>query len=207
MKKIPFTILLALVATQAFAQGDKAADPDKYTNVSVNTARAPWAYITTSTGFNNNTGILGFSIDVPIGRKLSIEAGPGMGTWNYKAYAGIRYYLKPHQRGFAFGTGLTYCTGLRNDEHDLKTIYGYSEQIEYDKNPQTNILFAAYKYWNLGRRYNRIYMELGWSVPLTGGSKISQLSGAPMSSSQRNGIESSAPGGLIVAMGFSFGMH
>ena len=41
MKKIPFTILLAFVATQVFAQGDKAAEPDKYTNTPVNTSRAP----------------------------------------------------------------------------------------------------------------------------------------------------------------------
>ena len=144
---------------------------------------------------------------MPVSKSVSIDAGPGTGTWGYKVYLGAKYYLRPCHRGFAFGAGFTYCPGVHNDQHDLTTIYGISEPVVYNKNPLTNILFAAYKYWNLGRGYNRIYMELGWSVPLGNYDKVTQVAGDPISSDTRHALNSNAPGGPILAAGFSFGMH
>lgn len=207
MKKSVFTILITLIALNVSAQ-DKTVTTgeDKQESTEAKPAHSPAIYITTSTGINNNTGLLGFSFDVPISSNVVLDGGVGAGTWNAKVYAGVKYYLKPHQRGFAFGTGLTYCSGLYDDQHTLNTIYG-NESIEYNKNPQTNILFAAYKYWTLGQKYNRFYVELGWSVPLTGGDKITQLSGDPITSNDHSNLAFWAPGGLILAAGFSFGVH
>jgi hypothetical protein len=200
MKKILSTLLIVMTVLVASAQ-------DKNMEAETKPATAPAVYISTSTGVNNNTGIFGFSFDVPVSSHVVIDAGPGASTWNYKAYAGVKYYMRPHQRGFAFGTGLTYCSGLRDDKHDLQTIYGYTEPVEYNKNPQTNILFAAYRYWTMGKKYNRFYLELGWSVSLTGGNSITQLTGDPITTHANNDLSSWTPGGLILAAGFSFGVH
>ena len=207
MKKIIFTISIAIIALNVSAQ-DKAATSveDKQEVPDAKQVHTPALYITTGTGINNNTGLLGFSFDVPLHDHVSIDGGVGASSWNSKVYAGVKYYLKPHQRGYAFGTGLTYCTGLYYDQHDLNTIWG-NESIAYNKNPQTNILFAAYRYWTMGRKYNRFYVELGWSVALTGGDKITQLTGDPITSNAHNNLVFWAPGGLILAAGFSFGVH
>ena len=140
-------------------------------------------------------------------KNISIDAGPGTGTWGDKVYAGVKYYLKPCHRGFAFGTGLTYCPGVYHHWYNVKTIYGNTENAKFNKNPQANILFAAYKYWNLGKKYNRVYAELGYSVRLTAGSKFTQLSGYPISDRSANSFNSNAPGGPILAIGISFGVH
>lgn len=203
MKKIIWTILIALAGINAYAQDNNIPSENK----TKEKGSCPKIYITTSTGINNNTGIAGFSIDVPVSQNVSIDAGPGTGTWGYKVYAGAKYYLKPCHRGFAFGTGLTYCPGVYHDKHNLTTVYGYDETIEYNKNPMLNILFAAYKYWNLGKKYNRIYVELGWSVLLTNGDRITQLTGAPISDQTLHDLGSTVPGGPIIAAGFSFGVH
>ena len=209
MKQITLTILIGIFALNVSAQDIDA--PSKHEakgeDLKLRSDGCPAIYITTSTGINNNTAILGFNFELPVSEKVAIEAGPGTGTWGYKAYAGVKYYLKPCQRGFAFGTGLTYCPGVQHSWHDVATIYGSTEDIEFKKNAQTNILFAAYKYWTLGKKYNRVYAELGWSVPLSSGDKLTQLSGDPVSSDGKSSVESSAPGGPVVAVGISFGVH
>lgn len=209
MKRITLTVLIAMIWANVLAQEKSipSENETKKRKTIVRPDHCPPIYITTGTGINNNTAILGFSFDVPVSKNVSVDAGPGTGTWGNKVYAGVKYYLRPCHRGFAFGTGFTYCPGVYHDRHDLQTIYGNTESIEYNKNPQANILFAAYKYWNLGRKYNRLYAELGWSVALSKGDKITQLSGDRMSSHTVDVLDSDAPGGPIVAVGISFGVH
>ena len=150
---------------------------------------------------------MGFSFDVPVSKNVAIDGGPGTGTWGDKVYAGVKYYVKPCHRGFAFGTGLTYCPGVHHDKHDLETIYGNTETITYNKNPLTNIFFAAYKYWSLGKQYNRVYIELGWSEQLSNKDKITQLTGDRMSENSFNSLNSGASSGPVLAFGVSFGVH
>ena len=141
MKQITLTILIGIFALNVSAQDIDA--PSKHEakgeDLKLRSDGCPAIYITTSTGINNNTAILGFNFELPVSEKVAIEAGPGTGTWGYKAYAGVKYYLKPCQRGFAFGTGLTYCPGVQHSWHDVATIYGSTEDIEFKKNAQTNI--------------------------------------------------------------------
>ncbi len=208
MKQIILILFIATLTFHALGQstGVKQIGPEKKEQ-KLKRAHYPAFYITTSTGINNNTGVLGFSFDVPVSKNISIDAGVGAGSWNNKIYAGVKYYLDPFHRGFAFGTGLTYSSGLSDDRAYMTTIYGNNEWIEYNKNPQTNILFAAYKYWNMGKKYNRWYVELGWSVRVTGGSIVTQLTGDPLDRVTLNTLELFAPGGLIAGVGMSFGVH
>ena len=209
MKKIPLTILIALIGVSAFAQSTdvQTENVSKKKKTIVRPAHCPAIYVTTGTGINSNTGILGFSFDVPVSKNVSIDAGPGTGTWGYKVYAGAKYYLRPCHRGFAFGAGLTYCPGVYHDQASMETIFGNNEVVTYNKNSRTNMLFAVYKYWSLGKKYNRFYLEFGWSVPLDHTDKITQVDGDPMTSKSLHDLGSTAPGGPIIAAGFSFGMH
>lgn len=211
MRKIALTVLIGISAMNVSAQ-DRTYSPDHETETVVKKKivrpeHGPGMYITTSTGINNNTGIMGFSFDVPVSKKVSIEAGPGQGAWGSKIFAGAKYYTKPFQRGFAFGAGLAYCRGVHRDRHDLETVYGTTESIVYNKNPQTSMLFTAYKYWNLGKKHNRFYIETGWSTPLSHNDKITQLSGHKMSRREMDHLSSAIQEGPIVVVGFSLGVN
>ena len=86
---------------------------------------------------------------------------------------------------------------------NLETIYGTTEEVGLNLNPQTNIFFAAYHYWNLGKRYNRFYIEPGYSIPLST-VKYVQKTGDPITSESAHRIKLTSPGGIIISAGFSF---
>ncbi|MES2701964.1 MAG: hypothetical protein V4649_04950 [Bacteroidota bacterium] len=205
MKHIVSTLSVALLALNVSAQDVQPEQQKKREKVRLD--RGPAMYITTSTGINNNTGVVGFNFELPVSPHVTIDGGPGTGTWNHKLYIGAKYYLRPAQRGFAFGTGITHATGTRGNSYWATTVYGDRRLIRFNKNPQTNAFFAAYKYWSLGKQYNRFYAQLGWSLPLSAGDKITQLSGPATTQDSKNSIASAAPGGPILAVGVSFGVH
>lgn len=208
MRKICVIVLVAMMAFRVSGQDMQSGSID----VPVNDSRTkPYKdaviYIATSTGINNNTGIIGFSFELALNDRLYIDAGPGTGTWGNKVYGGIKYFLKPGHKGFAFGAGLTYCPGVHHGTYDIQTVYGNNEQVELNKNPQSNILFAAYKYWKIGQRSNRLFAELGWSAQLSAGDKITQVTGDQISEHTTRAISSEAPGGPVLAFGVLFGLH
>jgi len=217
MKKIALTIFTLLFGLHVIAQqtdnpGRKQEttptkrEPRKRKEIK-RPLRCPAIYIGTSSGINNNTGYIGGSIDFPIAKFFSVEGGIGTSTWGIKVSAMGKYYLSPCQRGWAFGVGVTHSTGLQNfEDKNLETVNG-TEDVTLNLNPQTNICLAAFYYWNLGRRYNRFYLEAGWSVPLSTGNKFDQLTGDPLTNNSVNALNLISPGGLIIAAGFSFGVH
>ena len=209
MKSYILSILICLVGVPVFAQNNNEP-PRKETkkrDALIRPNICPSIYITTSTGINNNTGVAGLSFDVPIEKYLSAELGAGRSTWGYKLYLGGKYYTKPCHRGWAIGTGITYNTGIDGFQQNMTTIYNTTETVTFNLHSESNVLIAAYYYWNLGKRYNRFYLEFGYSVPLSNQSKYDQISGDPVNNTSANAIKLLAPGGLIAAVGFSFAIH
>lgn len=203
-------LLISLVSTYTFAQ-DNADEPPKKTTKSrvaiLRPKKCPKAYITTSTGINNNTGLVGFNFDIPFAGTYAIDAGAGISSWGYKMAIAGKYYFSPCQRGWAIGLGFTQNTGIDKYTGSMETVSGTTEQVEVDLHPQTNLFLSAYHYWNLGKRYNRFYTQFGWSIPLSGGDRYKQVGGNPISESSRNTLDLLAPHGLIAAVGFSFGIY
>jgi len=215
MKKIALFCLTLLLAFSVFAQDTdervkrKEDKPSKKEAVKPKISRplrCPNFYIGVSTGLNNNIGLLGICFDVPVGKNYSVDGGVGISTWGYKFAASGKYYLQPCQRGWAFGAGVTYSTGLQNTQQNLENTNNVTEEVGLNLHPQTNIFLAAYRYWNLGQKYNRVYLELGWSAPLTSGSRFDQVSGEPINATSVSTMNLLSPGGLIIGFGFSFGV-
>jgi hypothetical protein len=208
MKKAMLLLIVLLPGILTYAQSNGGTESGREGFKSHHAKDAPF-YITVSSGLNNNTGIFGVTLELPVSKNVSLEAGIGEGTWGYKAYLGGKYFLRPHHLGWAFGAGITYCGGLNNFQENLNTVSGYTEPVVLDLNPQTNFMLAAYRYWRLGRGANRIYMELGYSVRLTGGDLFDQQDNGsdPIDDNSANTIKLLAPGGLIAALGFSFGIR
>ncbi len=208
MRKLILVLIAASTGMHAFAQGEDnpPLKSTKPRSAIVRPSHCPKIYITTSTGINNNTGVVGFNFEMPVDKNISVDAGAGISTWGSKVTASGKYYLNPCQRGWAFGLGFTYNTGIDGYESKMETIYG-KELVKMNLQSCTNIFFAAYRYWNLGKRYNRFFLEFGWSVPLSGGNRYEMVYGDPLSDASRQAMNILSPGGPIVACGFSFGIY
>ena len=208
MKNLMLVAILSVFFCQSHAQ-DAPADNDKNgikTQKDIRKSRCPGLYLTISTGLNNNTGLIGGSLDLAVAKYVSIDAGVGIGSWGEKFALGAKYYLEPCHRGWAFGGGISYETGLNNYQNNMETIDGYTEPVVLNLLPQTNLFFAAYRYWNIGKRHSRCYIELGYSKSLTT-NKWEQVGGTELSSNSVNVMNILSPGGIIVAAGFSFGLN
>lgn len=212
MRKFSLTILIAITCLNAIGQvkDEPPAKSTKHKSAIIRPSRCPKAYITTSTGLNNNTGLIGFSFDIPVEKYISVEAGagtgPGISTWGYKLAVSGKFYLSPCQRGWAFSTGLTFNTGIQGYKSTLETIYG-DETVKMNLNSQINVQLSAFHYWNLGKRNNRFYAQAGWSIPLSGGSSYEVVSYSPLSDNSKTMMSILSPGGPIIACGFSFGIY
>ncbi len=208
MKKIILFLSMALVSLNVFAQSTDGSErkPYKKEKNKATPGKCPSFFIALSTGWNNNTGIVGVNAEVPVSQHFSVDGGVGISTWGEKLYGGAKYFLKPCHFGWAFGSGITYSTGLKNFDDNLPTIDGSTEPVELQLNPQVNLMFAAYRYWALGRNKSRFYIELGYTVPLNGSNRFTQTAGTPIDDVSVETIKILSPGGIIVAVGFSFGV-
>jgi hypothetical protein len=197
MKKPLLFVLIALLSANiSIAQNRKKAPPEKDT-------RCPKVYIGFGTGINFSTGLIGFNVDVPI-KDLSLSAGAGLSSWGTKVYGEARYYFSPCNRGWALGTGLTLNTGLTNFQSDLPTTRG-TRTVTMDLNPKTNLFLCGYRFWNMGKHNNRFYLQLGYSLPLSN-DDYTIRSGDVLTSESVAAMDLVSPGGLIVGIGFSFGV-
>ncbi len=211
MRSIALSLLLAACALHSHAQTDEnnrdkrklvradKATPDKSRPVAL--------YIGLSTGINNNTGVFGIHADVPVAPNVSVDGGFGSSSWGRKFELGAKYYLKQDYRGWAFGGGLTHSSGTRHFDMNLETTSGTQEFVSMSLRPLNNVFIAAYNYWLVGRRANRMYVELGLSRSISEDRKFIQYTGSPITDRSRTVINLLSPGGLIVAFGFDLGIH
>ena len=210
MRKVLLTLLSICLGIYAIAQdgsgsshrsGMREAKSDKIRQ----NGRCPKFHLALSSGLNNNTGILGLDLEYDFTPHISGDIGGGIGSWGSKTTIGAKYFVETCHLGWAFGAGITRASGLNGYESDMQTVYGTTETVKLDLYPQTNFYIAAYKYWNLGRRYSRFYTEIGWSVALTS-DKFVQTDGSPISDNSAHVLKFIAPGGFIAGLGFCFAL-
>lgn len=193
---IPFVLLCAGLNAHGQTKADASEKPGKCQK----------AYFDLSTGINNNGGLLSIGGDIHVKEDFSLHAGAGRSLfWGYKFYFGGKYYLNPCHRGWAFGAGLTFSSGKADYETEQFTITSPDllEDVTLELLPQVNLFASAYKYWDMGKRNNRIYLQLGWSVPVTK-DKFVQKAGNPLTVESARTMRFLSPGGLIIAVGFCF---
>lgn len=146
-------------------------------------------------------------VETHVAPQVAIGAGFGSGTWGDKFHIEAKYYLHDFSPTWAFGVGYTHASG----EKDLKmtlnvndgTYGGSNQEVTMTLKPQSNVFLAAYKYWNLGKRNNKCFLELGYSMALAS-PDYEQTAGYPLSDKGNNTVKALSPGGLIAGFGFSF---
>ena len=172
---------------------------------SVKPEKPPVCYIGFSGGINNPAGIVGFDFNIKVANYVTFDGGAGPSTWGNKLYVGAKYYIKPVQRGFALGGGITFNSGQENARIKMETVNG-RQDVKVNLKAQTNAFIAVYHYWNIGRKYNRFFAEVGKSVQLHG-AHYHEVYGPPLTDKSADNIRSIAPGGLMAGVGFSFALY
>lgn len=188
MKKTLLSLAAAVACFSASAQADnKKAD-------------CPTFYLGVSTGLENPAGLLAFNIEAPI-KNFSVAGGAGLSSWGWKVFAEGRHYFSPCNRGWALGVGVSHNTGLNDFTTEMETIAGRRD-VRVDLKPQTNVFLSGYHFFNLGRR-NRFYIQGGYSIRLK--EDVYSLEAGPMLDDDgETMMKILAPGGVILAVGFSF---
>ncbi len=205
-----FILLFCILPGMLSVQGKDTATKKK--DAVAITDKCPKAYFGVGTGINNPNGILGFNVDIPI-KFVSVCGGVGVSTWGSKIFAEGRYYLRPCQHGFAFGAGITHNTGARDITLKHKDTNLGRQDVSMNLYAQTNAYIAAYHFWSLGKRHNRFYVDLGYSVPLQS-ARFKQIfppgqqqPQGQLTQSAKDRIRNMSPGGLMAGVGFCFGLR
>lgn len=199
MKKIILVIIGALLILIPKGYGKEHIDKKESNN------SCPVFYLGLSIGVNNSPGIIGINASLPINQKVSLGAGVGLSYWGTKAYGDVTYFFNPCHKSWAVGAGATRNSGVRDVHKTLHTVTG-KQDVTLNLEPKTNVFFAGYKYWQVGKRGNNIFLMFGWSVPVTD-TRYKVISGPMLTQDQKDRINAISPGGLILGGGFLFGFH
>lgn len=164
------------------------------------------AYIGFSTGINNPVGLLGVNIDLAFTQHVSTCFGIGLSTWGYKPALEARYYFDSCNRGWAVMAGVSYNTGANNVTVDnIETTNG-DQTIVVNLKPQASFSISFGRFIGLGRSgKNRLYIQTGYSIPFSSPTFDRTDSPIPLTDKGRRTVLTVAPGGLVLALGFSFG--
>jgi hypothetical protein len=217
MKNVLFTLCAVLAGNCVYSQEwQSAPDTELVTDVIIRPGSAPVFYIGPGTGINNNTGYLGVAVERP-GRKdssSSLGGGVGISTWGIKMCVEPKHYFRSRRRGWAVACGATLSAGRKNYRAEMytngSTHYGGHafENVTLTLLPQLAGYVAMYHYWPIGDKA-RFYIALGWSQCLTS-DKFRTTRGDPVdmtSPEATNLVLLFAPGGPVIATGFSIGCY
>lgn len=202
-----YKILLIGAMIICFTQASYAQD--KYAEKEV---AVPKMYVSLGTGINYNTGIIGVQFEGKLNNNFSAYGGAGMGTWGNKITLGMRYYYGPSTTS-AISFSYSYVTGASGVKSQLEIIdstasgYQSKKDVTFDANPVSTVNLSWLKYWRMGKK-SRFNIELGYSVALNSNyeSNYSVKDPVKLTDVSKAAIKIIQPGGLIIGIGFSFGL-
>ncbi len=195
-------ILLVLVA--AFALSGLQAQ-DKQTNPFYDAMQPkPTAYLGFATGLNSPAGIIGPQLKIVVTDKFMLGAAVGLGSWGYKYSGSLEYHPKGVYEFYMKG-GYMYATGLNDMEIEMELADHNDRTVFMDLKPVSNIFLSFGKAWKLGKK-NRFYLESGYAIPMVTSDYYEVTSGDQLSENSKTLMQMMCPGGLILALGFDFGI-
>jgi len=161
-------------------------------------------YIGLSTGINNLGGLLGLDVEYSLNNTSTAGAHIGLGTWGIKTGIDAKYYRKECHTGWAYGLGISFASGNREQSWPLETISG-RKNVLLQLHPQAGVQLEILRYFPIGKHGHRLWTELGWNQRFT--RKVySVLDGQTLSLMADRSINLLCPGGLVIAGGYSMGI-
>lgn len=171
------------------------------------TSNAPCksTFITLGTGINSNYGIIGLGADIKVLDKLQVGLSGGLGSWGFKTAGELRYFYNGcMQQGSALTAGVAYATGLPEMEIEMELSNEETKTVMLELNAQTNLQLAWYRAFKVQQNH-RFFVQAGYSFPISGIS-YRVISGETLSDVSKSTVRMMAPGGIILAVGFGFGI-
>jgi hypothetical protein len=155
------------------------------------------------TGINNYTAIFGLSANLRIYNKLSLQGGIGIGGWGNKYSIGIKYNYY-YDGGWSYGFGYSVCPGENNIKANLQVTSGTTQQVTLNYLTASTVNLKVGRSWRIGQK-NTFYMEYGYAIPIQSNPwKVTDNS--VLSSTSISALKLIQPGGLIIGLGFTFGI-
>jgi hypothetical protein len=199
MKTIQSILLLSILTMNAIAQRetDKIIMGDK--------PICETTFITLGTGINSNYGLFGIGADFKLIDKIQGAVSGGIGSWGFKSAGEVRYFYSGcMQKGSAVAVGVAYASGLPEMETEMEVSSDESKTVTLELGAQTNLQVSWYKSYAV-KEHHRFFFQVGYSFPLTGLS-YTVKSGEALSDASKTTMRMLAPGGVLLATGFGFGL-
>jgi hypothetical protein len=195
MKKLITVIVFSISIMQATAQNDEFKQ----------------FYLGLGTGLNS-VGLIGLNAEYIFNNRIGIVGSAGLGTWGTKSSIGARFYFKNPTSG-ALHVSFARASGVNGVVTQLDTVdnagTAYPSQITFNAKPVSLFNIAYQKFWRLGNSA-RFHIEAGYSIPLNGKSPNNYQITAPqnieLSETSQSVMRILQPGGLMIGIGFTFGI-
>lgn len=208
MKKLLLVCAVTLLSLAGFSQG-------KIQQLKSDTKpkSCPGVYLGINGGINNHNGLIGISVEKTLGPRFSIGTGIGSSSWGYKVFAEGRFYFGDNcHRKTALGIGATRNLSTNNFEINMQTNYG-AQDVVLDLHPATNAFVSLYHFWTIGRRQNKFYTQVGYSIKIEPGTytldskTTSTFPAIALTAESDNVLHAIMPGGVVLGVGWYFGFE
>ncbi len=173
--------------------------------------KAPSFYIGVGSGLNYNCGLVGLKLTGRISDKILIDASVGSGSWGNKLGLGLILNAK-NETAWCPVISVSRATGLENIPLSVTVTNsgGYTRTDVYNMkyNAANMVNLGVQRQW-IRPKGNRITLELGYSVLVSGGeySINDQGLGLILVESSKQVLELIKPGGLTVGFGYYFALN
>lgn len=191
MKRHIIIILLFVLSKALLAQDSLQNDLNK---------EIPQVYIGIGSGFNNYCGLFGIGVNFFLDDKICFRVGAGVGTYGTKLTGGFKYE-KRDKKGWGAGLSFSSCSGLNEYNFTNKNI-ATDTIVDFLR---VNLINLTATYNFVFKNYNRFYIETGYSIRLTN-DYYKAHNNVNLSEYQKFTVKLLKPGGLIIGIGFLFGL-
>lgn len=202
MKKTPFKFLIVLVLSglNSTAQDTIVVEPPAKT------------YFCPSGGINNSSGLAGLQVEHFVHKKVSLLTAVGLGSWGYKFTGGARYFFRDR---FGPGLGISFSTATGLKEVKLQNIEVINSQNEketrsvyFELKPVYMLNLSYIRSWHVGKKDNRINLELGYSIPLSSKSAANYRlkENLVLTETSQQVMNFIQPGGFIIGLAYCLGL-
>ena len=158
-------------------------------------------YVGLGAGVNNISGMTGLNFETPIDSNFSVKIGAGYG-WGVKTGVSAKYY-RSYPTSLGLGVGFSYASGMtmKNVKVEQKDKTKIESDIKWK--PAQMIDLTICKSWGERLRFN---LEFGYSIKVSGGEyEIVRAEAKNVSDTYDKATKLMSPGGLILAVGLSYG--
>jgi hypothetical protein len=128
-----------------------------------------------TSGLNNPGGLLGIRLQTPLNLNLMADFSAGLGTWGYKAGAGLVFNAQK-VKGLTPFIGLAVATGISDfplENVDIKYTGNQTGIAVILSNQNVSVKLPPRFLLNLGAQWqvyslkgNRFFFEFGYSIPI-----------------------------------------